>query len=302
MNVLSLFDGISCGKLALERAGFTAFTYYASEIDKDAIQISQANHTCIIRLGDVTKVHYEKGILYSEKGDFNVGTIDLLIGGSPCQSFSSQAAYSSNLTGLAGKSGLFYEYLRILKEVQKENSNVKFLLENVKMSKQNKASLDRYLGVTGKLFDSSLVSFQKRSRFYWTNWEWELPEDRGISFQDYKETGSGLRKLNPQSKSCQRMWADGQGTNTFKGGSPNVTNREKVYCIGTKQERNPNSGLVEYEGFCRCLSVKEQELAQTLPVGYTSVVSYNKACKAIGNGWTVDAVAHIFKSLKEKPL
>ena len=151
MKVLSLFDGISCGKVALERAGFKDFTYYASEIDKDAIKISEHNHNDIIRIGDVCKVSYKDGVLHTEMGDFVVGKLDLLIGGSPCQSLSQAAAYSGNQTGLDGKSKLFFEYLRILGEIKESNPNLKFLLENVKMKKDSKIELDDYLGVVGVL-------------------------------------------------------------------------------------------------------------------------------------------------------
>lgn len=297
MKVLSLFDGISCGKVALERSGFKDVTYYASEIDKDAIKISEHNHKDIIRIGDVCKVSYRNGVLHTENGDFDVGKIDLLIGGSPCQSFSQAAAYSGNQTGLDGKSKLFFEYLRILNEIKSENPNLKFLLENVKMKKESKVELDEYLGVDGVYCNSELVSYQKRSRFYWTNWSWDLPEDKKISFQDYKQTVGTFKTLNKEMKSYQRMWNNGGGGNS-QNSCANVTNADKVYCLTTKQDRCPNSGLVAYEDFCRYLSQEELEMAQTLPIGYTSCVSYNKAAKALGNGWTVDVIAHILSNLK----
>ena len=297
MKVLSLFDGISCGKVALERAGFKNFTYYASEIDKDAIKISEYNHKDIIRIGDVCKVSYKDGVLYTENGNFSVGKIDLLIGGSPCQSFSQAAAHRGNQTGLDGKSKLFFEYLRILNEIKEENPNLKFLLENVKMKKESKIELDEYLGVDGIYCNSELVSYQKRSRFYWTNWSWDLPEDRKISFQDHKQTVGTFKTLNKEMKSYQRMWNNGEGSNS-QSSCANVTNADKVYCLTTKQDRCPNSGLVAYEDFCRYLSQEELEMAQTLPIGYTSCVSYNKAAKALGNGWTVDVIAHILSNLK----
>lgn len=296
MNVLSLFDGISCGKVALERAGFKNFTYYASEIDKDAIKISEYNHKGIIRIGDVCKVSYKDGILYTEKGNFSVGKIDLLIGGSPCQSFSQAAAYSGNQIGLDGKSKLFFEYLRILNEIKEDNPNLKFLLENVNMRKDSKFELDEYLGVEGIYCNSELVSFQKRSRFYWTNWSWDIHADRNISFQDFKQTDGEFKTLNKDMKSYQRMWNNGEGSNS-QSSCANVTHSDKVYCLTTKQDRCPNSGLIAYKDFCRYLSQEELEMAQTLPIGYTSCVSYNKAAKALGNGWTVDVIAHILSSL-----
>ena len=116
MKVLSLFDGMSCGQIALERVGIKVDKYYASEIKKTAIKVTQHNYPNTIQLGDVTKLSYKNGILYSENGNYNVGKIDLLIGGSPCQNFS--IANLVDRAGLEGtKSKLFYEYLRLLKEI-----------------------------------------------------------------------------------------------------------------------------------------------------------------------------------------
>lgn len=292
MIVLSLFDGISCGKVALDDLGLKNYTYYASEIDKDAILVSEANHKDIIRLGDVTKISYKDGDLFTENGNFFVGKVDLLIGGSPCQSFSQAAAYSGNQDGFDGKSKLFFEYLRILNEIKQDNPNIKFLLENVKMKKESKKELDEYLGVEGVYCNSSLVSFQKRSRYYWTNWSWGIPEDKGVSFQNYKGVGVTKDCVPNQTASRIRMWRNGDGNNS-QGSCANITNADKVYCLTTKQDRCPNSGMIEHEGFARYLSQNEMEIAQTLPIGYTSCVSYNKAAKALGNSWTKDVIKHI---------
>lgn len=299
MKVLSLFDGISCGKVALERAGFTNLRYYASEIDKNAIKVSQDNHDDIVRLGDVTSLQYKDGFLIFENGKRYVGKIDLLIGGSPCQSFSQAAAMTENQTGLNGKSKLFYEYLRLLEEVRVFNPDVKFLLENVKMKKESKDQLDNYLGVTGKYFNSDLVSFQKRPRFYWANWEWDLPDDLNINFQNFKESGDLSRYKVKRTASREKMWSNGIGTGGIDS-CFNITNSSKVYCLTTKQDRSPNSGLIEYEDFCRYLTQGELEQAQTLPIGYTKSISYNQAQAVLGNGWTVDVVAHIFSYLRKE--
>ena len=134
MNVLSLFDGISCGQVALERTGIKVDNYFASEIKKHAIGVTQKHFPNTIQIGDVTKVKYKGGILYTENGEFEVGKINLLIGGSPCQNFSTARACMYEIDGLKGdKSKLFYEYLRILKEVNPDY----FLLENVKMKKES---------------------------------------------------------------------------------------------------------------------------------------------------------------------
>ena len=139
-----------------------------------------------IQIGDVTKVRYEDGVLYTEKGNFNVGTVDLLIGGSPCQDFSIlRAASGLEITGLKGtKSKLFYEYLRLLREVNPRF----FLLENVRMKKESEEQLNEYLGVECIFINSILVSYQNRPRIYWTNIPNVVPpEYRKINFQDFRE-------------------------------------------------------------------------------------------------------------------
>lgn len=297
--VFSAFDGISCGKVALDRVGVKNITYIASEIDKNAIKCSESNHSDIIRVGDITKVSYKDGVLTTENGIFNIGKVDLLIGGSPCLSFSNVAGIHATVNGLDGKSKLFYEYLRLLKEFKEYNQNLKFLLENVKMRKGSKEQLDNYLGVRGKEFNSSLVSYQVRTRYYWTNWDWDLPEDNNISFQDFIETDGDFKVLNKERKSYRQMWANGNGKNALKT-CANVTNSNKVYCLMTKQDRSPNSGLIEHGDFCRYLSQTELEQAQTLPKGYTRVLSWNQACAVLGNGWTIDVIAHILKYAFEK--
>lgn len=302
LNVLSLFDGMSCGMIALEKAGIKVDNYYASEVDKNAIKVSSNNYPSIIRIGDVNKVSYKDGTLTTENGDF-ITKIDLLIGGSPCQDFSSARAFGNNgqqPKGLKGdKSSLFYEYLRIKKEIENENTDLVFLLENVRMKKENKDSLDQYLGVIGKLINSELVSYQKRARIYWTNIKFEQVVDRDVSFQNFKCKGNLDKYKVNKTPSRERMWNNGNGMNNSSS-CANVTHSDKIYCLTTKQDRSPNSGLVEYEDFCRYLTQRELELAQTVPIGYTSCLSYNQACAVLGNGWTVDVISHIFSGIKEK--
>lgn len=296
MKVLSLFDGMSCGQIALERVGIKVDEYYASEIKKTAIKVTQHNYPNTIQLGDVTKLSYKNGILYSENGNYNVGKIDLLIGGSPCQNFSIVNLFDRS--GLEGvKSKLFYEYLRLLKEVEPTY----FLLENVKMNKDSYEQLNEYLGVKGIEINSKLVSYQNRPRIYWTNIpNVTVPEDRNINFQDYKDTDIEYCRQFKMNKTPSRirMWNDGLGKNTRQN-CGNVTYSEKIFCLTRKQDRCPNSGLVEFEDFCRYLTRRELEIAQTVPVGYTDCVSYNQAQDLLGDGWTVDVIAHIFKELNK---
>ena len=145
MKVLSLFDGISCGQIALERVGIKIDEYYASEIKPKAIEVTQEHYPKTIQIGDVCKVSYKDGVLYTEKGQFEVGKIDLLIGGSPCQDFSClKNTRWGEAKGYNGeKSKLFWEYLRILREVNPKY----FLLENVKMKKVNEKQLNEYMKV-----------------------------------------------------------------------------------------------------------------------------------------------------------
>lgn len=294
LNVLSLFDGISCGQLALQRAGIKVKNYYASEIKGNAIKVTQHHFPSTIQLGDVTKVWYEKGILHSENGDFNVGKIDLLIGGSPCQNFSIASITQKGLEG--EKSKLFYEYLRLLREINPKY----FLLENVKMKKESKDQLDFYLNCEGIEINSRLVSYQNRPRVYWSNIPGiTIPEDRKINFQDYKDTNYEYCKQFKVNKtpSREKMWNNGNGRNNFIGGCDNKTYSDKINCLTRKQDRAPNSGLIEFEDFCRYLTRNEIEQSQTLPIGYTDLLSYNQMQDVCGDGWTVDVIAHIFKGI-----
>ena len=294
MVVLSLFDGMSCGQLALKRAGVRVDRYYASEIKQSAIKLTQHHFPNTIQVGDVTKLHAS-----------DLPKIDLLIGGSPCQDFSPSKWINWESKGLEGdKSALFYEYLRLLKELKPKY----FLLENVKMKKKSEYQLNDFLGVKGVHINSSLVSYQNRPRIYWTNipgYELDLfgsmisqPEDKGINFQDYKDTDYEYCKQFKVNRtpSRERMWNNGNGR-TQNGACANVTNAKKVYCITRKQDRFPNSGLIEFDDFCRYLTRHEIEQAQTLPKGYTDILTYNQMQDVCGDGWTVDVIAHIFKGL-----
>jgi len=171
MNVLSLFDGMSCGRLALDRLGIKVDKYYASEIDKYAIEVSSANYPDTIQIGDVCDV---KGEDYPD--------IDLILAGSPCQGFSfagHQLAFDDP------RSALFFEFVRVLKEVNPKY----FLLENVKMKKEFLDIISDQVGVEPILINSSLLSAQNRQRYYWTNIPGvEQPEDRGLVLKDILET------------------------------------------------------------------------------------------------------------------
>lgn len=171
MNVLSLFDGMSCGQIALDNLGVKVDNYYASEIDKWAIQITKKNYPNTIHIGDVTKV---------AAGD--LPKIDLLLGGSPCQGFSFAG---KQLNFDDPRSALFFEYVRLLKELKPKY----FLMENVRMKKEYQAVISEQLGVEPILINSSLLTAQNRNRLYWTNLPVEQPEDKGIVLKDILEDG-----------------------------------------------------------------------------------------------------------------
>jgi DNA (cytosine-5)-methyltransferase 3A len=170
LKVLSLFDGLSCGQIALNKIGITPDTYYASEIDKYCIQVTQKNYPNTIQLGSIIDLKTE-----------SLPRIDLLFGGSPCQSFSS----AGNGKGFDGKSGLFWEYVRVLNETQPTF----FLLENVVMKKEWEDIITEALGVKPIKINSRTVSAQNRPRLYWTNIpNVSIPEDKGIVLKDIIET------------------------------------------------------------------------------------------------------------------
>ena len=188
MNVLSLFDGMSCGRIALERLGIPVDNYYASEIDKYAIQVSQANYPDIIQVGDVTELDTS-----------TLPKIDLIMGGSPCQGFSfagKQLAFDDP------RSALFFEFVRCVEELKPKY----FLLENVRMKKEYLDVISEYMGVEPIMINSALVSAQNRVRFYWTNIPGiEQPEQRGIVLRDILETETDERPVK-DTKRNQRHY------------------------------------------------------------------------------------------------
>jgi len=300
MNVLSLFDGISCGQIALNKANIQYDNYFASEIDKNAIKVTQHHYPNTVQLGDVTKI------------EFIASKIDLLIGGSPCQSFSS----AGNRNGFDGKSKLFWEYVRILNEVKPTY----FLLENVVMKKEWEDIITKELGVEPIKINSSLVSAQNRVRLYWTNIPGVgIPEDRGITLNDVLEIDSNDnpaairgRRLNKATIIGRRLNEAGK-RNDYNKDIPitqclevRATNTNKSNCLTTVEKdnvltplpigRHPNAFKDKLQ--FRYYSLLEYERLQTLPEGYTNLVSVSQAKKMIGNAWTVDVIAHIFSYLK----
>lgn len=202
MNVLSLFDGISCGMVALERANIKVDKYYSSEVDRYAIAVSEKNYKEIIRLGDVTKW----------KGwDIDWSSVDLLIGGSPCQGFSFAG---KQLNFEDERSKLFFEYVDILSHIKKQNPEVLFLLENVRMKKEYRDVITRFLKVEPILINSSLVSAQNRKRLYWTNINGvDQPEDKGILLKDIVHEYTDFKYILTDS---QKEWLKKNGQFQFE--------------------------------------------------------------------------------------
>lgn len=282
-KVLSLFDGISCGQVALHRAGIIPNLYMASEIDKNAIACTQSNFPQTVQLGDVVKVRQ-----MAEAGLFGVADIDLLMGGSPCQGFSSGG---EGLGFDDPRSALFFEFVRIKNAIKPKN----FLLENVKMRKDWLDLISLYMGVDPVFINSSDFSAQKRARFYWTNLTVTPWVDSGITLPDVLDDGW----FSEKEKSYCIDANYGKGTNLKRynhRGSRQIVFR-KGLTIPKTTEENANFIQRLILDQWRMLTVAECERLQTLPNGYTHTMKKQDAYKAIGNGWTVDVIAHIFRGL-----
>lgn len=324
MRVLSLFDGMSCGQIALKELGYQ-LEYYASEIDKHAINQTQLNFPGTIQLGDVTKWK-----------EWNIDWhFDLLLAGSPCQGFSfagKQLAFNDP------RSKLFFVFVDILNHIKAVNPDVKFLLENVRMKDEHEAVITQYTGVNPIVINSALVSAQNRVRLYWTNigmvqlglfGEWypgiPLPEDRGILLKDILETDVPKKYFLSQKMLEDITYGNkenGEIANLNKGGE-----RGSVYGIDNKMScltatdykqpkqilidanyivaemgRGKNNGKAEsiLKGSrIRRLTVTECSRLQTIPDWYVWQCSDTQTYKMLGNGWNVETIIHILKYLNK---
>ncbi len=325
INVLSLFDGISCGQVALERAGIDVDKYFASEIEPIAIQVTQNNYPKTIQLGNICNIESR-----------NLPKIDLIIGGSPCQGFS-RAGKQLNFND--SRSKLFFEFVRLLKECKPKY----FLLENVRMKQEwidliTKTLKEIYPGTKAYNINSKLVSSQLRNRFYWTNIpNIKQPEDKKILLQSILENGftdrdkarslleSDSRPLKNPAKMLNRyirigfttlvyeneelllkvrnatkkgyiLVKDNQGVDLSFPTSRTRRGRlmaEKLHTI----TKTPNEYFLFKNGELRYFTQLELERCQTLPENYTKGLTRNQAAGVIGNGWTVDVIKHIFEGL-----
>ena len=296
INVLSLFDGISCGQVALERANIKVNKYYASEIDEFAISITQKNYPNTIQIGDVFSIDYSE-----------LDNIDLLIGGSPCTYWSNARAKGTGreLTpdGIGGQ--LFMQYVRALRETKPKY----FLYENNNsMSKDIKAFITEQLGVEPILINSSLVSGQVRRRLYWTNIPNIVqPLDKNIRLIDNLD-----KYVDDKYYLSEKMkkYAMSSGTKNFYV-KPEI-NLEKARPLTTAPNKRAGTTTYMTDDFVnggspermRRLTPLEYERLQTLPENYTYLTGHkfedSKRYKAVGNGWTVDVISHIFTFIKIK--
>ena len=341
MKVLSLFDGIACGRVAFERAGIPVEKYYASEIDKYAIQVTQKNYPDTIQVGDVTKLNY-----------LELLDVDIVIGGSPCQDLS---IAKQNREGLRGaRSGLFWKYVEALEVIHPRY----FLLENVaSMKNEDRDAITStlqglYPDVECVMINSALVSAQQRKRYYWTNWHVGQPANRGIVLRDILETSAeysgdcnmpvpeatkkGFTEIVPGdcvdltqlSSKTRRGRSMKDKSNCLTASNPEYYQymcperigclpglskgqanriysvRGKSVCLqGSAGGSGAKTGLYKVnlpdgDYIIRKLTPLECERLQTLPDNYTAGISNSQRYKAIGNGWTVDAIAHILGGLK----
>lgn len=303
MNVLSLCDGMSCGQIALRSLGIKIDNYFAAEIKPIAIEVTKYNYPNTIHIGDVNKISYKNGVLHTENGEYRVN-IDLVIFGSPCQSFSI-AMKNDKRIGLQDKkkSGLFIECYRILKEVDPTY----FLVENVaSMKKEDKEYISTHLGVKPLRIDSAIVAPVHRKRLYWTN----IPvieelKNKNVCMNDILENGyypkrrgrcllvSDSRPLLDERKMFKRFITTGFTNVVFKSEEHYkqcVDEWKKKKGVGVLLDKNVFKGI-------RYLTQKELEICQTVPYGYTSCLSRNKAADVLGDGWTIEVIKYLLRGL-----
>ena len=300
INVLSLFDGISCGQVALNRAGIKVNNYFASEIDKHAIKVTQSNYPNTKQIGDVTKV---KGADFPQ--------IDLLIGGSPCQGFSFSG---KQLNFDDPRSKLFFEFVRLIEEVKPKY----WLLENVVMKQEYQDVISQHLGVEPVKLNSALTSAQNRVRLYWANFDITEPTDQGIKLEDILEDTEMIgpsairgRRLNKATILGRRSDERGKRQDYDKNVpitqclEVRASNRDKSNCLTTVAKdtvlttmevgRHPDAFNLKLP-FRNYTKIERCRL-MNLPDNYCDEISDNQTVKATGNGWEVGMITHIFNQM-----
>lgn len=293
MKVLSLFDGISAGRLALEKANIQVSSYYKAEIDKFANKVSENHYMYDLNFGDVSNWR---------EWDIDWESIDLLIGGSPCQGFSfagKQLAFDDP------RSSLFFVYVEILNHIKSLNPNVKFLLENVKMKKEYLDIISSYLEVEPLFINSNIVSAQNRQRYYWCNWDVCPLSNLDIRLEYILENipegtsevrcgASRGRYLVNGVRQDGKMLTAGLTTQRLE-----IRKDFKTNCLTTVQKDNivvfynQNNEIIS----TRNLTVVECARLQGFPDNWCDVISKSQTLKAYGNSWTIPVIAHLFNNM-----
>lgn len=312
---MSLFDGISCGHIALDKTGIKIKKYYASEIDKYAIDVTKKNYPDTIELGDITKILYINGVLHTEIGDFEIGNIDLFIGGSPCQSFTFAGKREGMVTeedieitsleeylelkqqgfSFKGQSYLFWEYVRLLREIKPKW----FLLENVKMVQHWRNVITNTLGVNPININSQMFSAQRRDRLYWTNINSgnipiptkECPLVLKDILRDEDNNNYHLSKKHYLAFLKSYKWTH------------NPIDEKSKPLLASYYKQPPHCPYIpceQSESGYRMLSPVECERLQVLPDNYTDGISKTQRYKTIGNGWNIDTIVYILSFLKQE--
>ena len=297
MNVLSLCDGMSCGQIALRELGIQIDNYYASEIDKNAIKVTQDNFPNTIQIGDVTKI--DESILKS------LPKIDLIMFGFPCRSLSKTTAGRDEYNnGLNGVSGIFYDCFKILNWIEENNNiNVKFLIENVNSSKKDDLKIiSNLLKIEPVLINSNLFSAQDRERLYWTNIELdELPKENNIVLRDILDDNVDESYFYNKSfvyhgddkKVCATL--DIKGHDILKRvNNKNFKSPTLTACRGGNVQKK-----VYDNGRCRKLTEHEYRKLQTIPEWYKMNVAKSHIYNMCGDGWTIEVIKFILKNITE---
>ncbi len=312
MNVLSLFDGISAGRVALERARIKVDKYYASEIDKYAIKITMNNYSDTIQIGDVYNIDYSK-----------LENVDMVIGGSPCTHWSI-AKKDRETTSEGIGFDLFMQFVKAIEKVKPKY----FLYENnYSIHKDIKQAISEKLGVQPIMINSALLSAQQRKREYWTNIpNITQPQNKGIFLKDILESGiteknksfcidasyykGGNLKMHIEKSKRTQIFEPVRIGQIGKGGQG-----DRIYSVQGKSvrlsanggERGAKTGLYKIDlpdgdYTIRKLTPVECERLQTFPDNYTIGISNTQRYKCLGNSWTIDVIAHILKEVKNEKI
>jgi site-specific DNA-cytosine methylase len=298
MVIVSTFDGMSCIQIALKVLGIEEYTIYCSEIDEHAIKVTKSNFPNTIHVGNICNIQYNNGVLYTEKGNFNVPNVDLYVGGSPCQSLSGLG----DGTGLDGKSGLMFEWLRLRDDILSECSTLVWLLENVKPKKKIWLDdINNLVGEKGILFNANEMLPISRPRYFWSNKEFSVgnyvktPLDQILTTELEDETNI--------LSDGRKKWILGEsGVKCCKRGFARVINQSSptrdLQCLTARSEGSWNSNyILRKDGNITKLSVNEYEALQGVPLNYTESVKTAERYKMLGNGWCVHVIVEILKQI-----